>query len=390
MGGSEAWIKLATLLREMEDCEMEKYGWVEEEGIEACWRIYVIGLDIDMEAKKEEGGMETMSTDATSAIDWSVAAIRAAHLQGERVSWTPSMAYWHEKLPTTPMPEALKELISANDEKVEVNVGKGGVKVNVGMPPRKVGTQKQAKGVGRCVAGINYAAITQMPRDISLCMLLLEKDLVGGTKVPLTFLHESIPNSHQKYFLPRAVADEIPFSSDKLSVALKELNIAPDSITALAMKETLQDCESPAMKGETKFCPTSLEAMIDFTTSKLGSNRLTVLATNFSKTSKSVRQEYTITGVKYESKEDKAVYYCHSSQYPYAVYLCHDLQGTRTARVWVKGEDGSTVEAAAICHTKTSSWNPDNMVFQVLNVKPGAASICHLARQGDVLWLTAD
>ncbi|GLJ15603.1 hypothetical protein SUGI_0256440 [Cryptomeria japonica] len=48
----------------------------------------------------------------------------------------------------------------------------------------------------------------------SLCMLLLEKDLVSGTNVSLTFVQD-----RKRHFLPRTVADEIPFSSDKLNIA---------------------------------------------------------------------------------------------------------------------------------------------------------------------------
>lgn len=62
-------MKLATLMRGMEDCGIETYGQVEEDGIEACWKIDDIRLDIGMDAKKEEGQMETMGMDTTSAID---------------------------------------------------------------------------------------------------------------------------------------------------------------------------------------------------------------------------------------------------------------------------------------------------------------------------------
>ncbi|XP_059073895.1 BURP domain-containing protein 5 [Cryptomeria japonica] len=217
---------------------------------------------------------------------------------------------------------------------------------------------------------------------------LLEKDLVRGTRKYLSFSNtQKIPK-----FLPRSVADEIPFSSDKLSAVLRQLNIAPDSVMGLAMKQNLQDCEAPGVKGETKYCATSLESMIDYITSKLGSNGVTVLATNVpkGKTSKSVKHQYSITGVKYESQGEKPVYVCHSIKYPYAVYYCHQLQGTKIARVWVKGEDGSTAEAPTICHTDTSAWNPKHMAFRVLNVKPGAASVCHFVPENHFVWLGAN
>ncbi|GLJ15566.1 hypothetical protein SUGI_0255790 [Cryptomeria japonica] len=156
------------------------------------------------------------------------------------------------------------------------------------------------------------------------------------------------------------------------------------------MNQTLQASEAPGVKGETKYCATSLKSMIDYITSKLGSNHVTVLATNVPKTSKSKEQEYTIMEVKYVSEGEKPVYVCHSIKYAYAVYYCHDLQGTKVARVWVKGEDaGSTVEPVTICHTDTSNWNPKHMAFQVLNVKPGAATICHFIPENNFVWLGA-
>ncbi|XP_059073407.1 BURP domain-containing protein 5-like [Cryptomeria japonica] len=261
---------------------------------------------------------------------------------------------------------------------------------------------------------------------------LLEKDLVSGTKKYLSY-----SNTQKMHFLPRSVADKIPFSSDNLSVALKELNIAPDSDMGLAMKQTLKVCEAPPVKGETKYS-TSLESMIDYITSKLGSNSVTVLATNVpkGKTSKSVKHQYSITGVQYESQGEKPVgsvtvlrggvnqncivlirnslinfslsslkqniyslcrrsltkpvYVCHTIKYAYAVYFCHELQGTKTARVSVKGKDGSMVEAATICHTDTSAWNPKHVAFLVLNVKPGAASVGHFIPENHFVWLGAN
>ncbi|GLJ15591.1 hypothetical protein SUGI_0256210 [Cryptomeria japonica] len=324
----------------------------------------------------------------------SVAASGVAHLHGERVS--PSLTYWQEKLPTTPIPQLVRELISPDDDddgKIALNVVDGGMKVDAGMRPRKVGTQGVAPvPLKRCDVAKLYAPTTQMPMDASSCTFLLEKDLVSGTKVSLTFLRE-----RERHFLPRSVADQIPFYSDKLPLALKELNIAPDSVMALAMKETLQACERPAEEGENKFCATSLESLVDLSTSKLGSNRLNVLATNVSKImSKSVRQEYTIVGVKDVGAAEKDVYYCHSKQYAYAVYYCHKAActleaGRRIARVWVKGEeDGRTLEAVAVCHKDTSAWIPNNIPFKALNVKPGTPSICIFVPQGDHLWQTSD
>lgn len=351
----------------------------------------------------------------------SVVASQAARLQGERGS--PSIKYWHQKLPATAIPESLKELISFGDGKVEADEGEEGVHVNVGKTPVKAPTpapKGKGKGVGVSVnppvkgkggggvsvstpgkgVGVhvgtkspfdyNYAADAQLLADPSLSMFLLEKDLHSGTRVSLRLVQENNPDAQKTQFLPRGVAEKIPFSSEKLSVALQQLDVAQDSDLALAMKDTLQECESPGIKGESKYCATSLESMIDYSMSRLGSKRVTVLATNVPKTSKSVKQEYTIMGVKYESKPGEKSVVCHSERYAYAVFYCHEVQSTRTARVWVKGEDGSRAEAVAVCHADTSAWNPNHVAFQVLNVKPGEASLCHFIPQDHVVWLPAN
>ena len=106
-----------------------------------------------------------------------------------------------------------------------------------------------------------------------------------------TLLKRSSPDS-RVFFLPRRLAEAIPFSSDKLSVALEKLDISQGSDTALAMKQTLKGCEGPANSGERRYCATLLESMIDYATSTLGTSSLNVLES----------QQYTISGIPFHSK----------------------------------------------------------------------------------------
>ncbi|XP_059073414.1 uncharacterized protein LOC131874176 [Cryptomeria japonica] len=201
------------------------------------------------------------------------------------------------------------------------------LKVDAGMPPRKVGTQGVAPvPLNRCDVAKLYAPTTQMPMDATSCTFLLEKDLVSGIKVSLTFLRE-----RERRFLQRSVADQIPFSSDKLPS------------WAWLLRRLCKHAKDLPRRGAA----------------------------------------------------EKDVYYYHSKQYAYAVYYCHKSActleaGRRIARVWVKGEDGRTVEAVAVCHKDTSAWIPNNIPFKALNVKPGTPSICLYVPQGDHLWQTAD
>lgn len=157
----------------------------------------------------------------------------------------------------------------------------------------------------------------------------------------------------------------------------------PESEDAEVMKNTLSECEEAGIKGEEKYCATSLESMVDFSTSKLG-NKVDVVSTEAVKDTR--RQEYTIApGVK-KVGENKAVV-CHRQEYPYAVFYCHKSETARAYTVPLEGADGVRVKAVAICHTDTSQWNPKHLAFQVLNVKPGTVPVCHFLPQDHVVWV---
>ncbi|KAL6345044.1 hypothetical protein AAG906_007775 [Vitis piasezkii] len=59
--------------------------------------------------------------------------------------------------------------------------------------------------------------------------------------------------------MPKAVKDHLQPVKEK-------------SAEAELMKKEIEECEEPAMDGESRFCATSLESLIDFSTSKLGRN----------------------------------------------------------------------------------------------------------------------
>lgn len=164
---------------------------------------------------------------------------------------------------------------------------------------------------------------------------------------------------------------------------LSRFDVKPESEDAEVMKNTLSECEEAGIKGEEKYCATSLESMVDFSTSKLG-NKVDAVSTEAVKDTR--RQEYTIApGVK-KVGENKAVV-CHRQEYPYAVFYCHKSETARAYTVPLEGADGVRVKAVAICHTDTSQWNPKHLAFQVLNVKPGTVPVCHFLPQDHVVWV---
>ncbi|RDX66212.1 BURP domain protein RD22, partial [Mucuna pruriens] len=283
---------------------------------------------------------------------------------------------------------------AVEEKSTAVNVGKGGVNVNVG---KGGGTNVNVGGKGGGVSvsaghkgkpvyvsyspfDYRYAAKeTQLHDDPNVALFFLEKDLHPGTKLNLHFTR----SSNEATFLPRQVADSISFSSNKVDNIFAKFSIKPGSEEAQMVKNTISECEAGGIKGEEKYCATSLESMVDFSTSKLGKN-VKVVSTEVDK--ETGLQKYSVTpGVK-KLAGDKAVV-CHKLNYPYAVFNCHKTETTRPYSVPLEGANGIRVKAVAVCHTDTSQWNPKHLAFQVLKVKPGTVPVCHFLPEDHVVWL---
>ncbi|GMI81436.1 RESPONSIVE TO DESICCATION 22 [Hibiscus trionum] len=349
--------------------------------------------------------------------------------------------YWKNKLPNTPMPKVVQEILHPEllEEKstsvnvgggginvktgkgkpggTAVNVGKGGVHVNTGKGKAGGGTHvnvgkggvgvNTGKGkpgggtrvnVGKGGVGVNtghkgkpvhvnvspfmynYAATeTQIHDNPNVALFFLEKDMHPGATMTLHFTE----NTQKSTFLPYQISKTIPFSSDKLPEILTKFSVKPGSEKAETMKNTIEECEQPSIRGEEKYCATSLESMIDFSTSKLGEIEQAV-STEVEK--QTPMQKYTIaTGVE-RLAGDKAVV-CHKQKYAYAVFYCHKSETTRAYTVPLEGADGTKVKAVAVCHTDTSGWNPKHLAFQVLKVEPGTVPICHFLPQDHIVWV---
>ena len=186
--------------------------------------------------------------------------------------------------------------------------------------------------------------------------------------------------SSAAHFLPHQVAESIPFSSNKLPEILKRFSVKENSAEAQMIQKTIKQCETPAIVGEVKYCARSLESLIDFSTSRLGKN-IRVLSNEV----EADIQEYKFgEGVKMVGEKSVV---CHQLNYPYAVAFCHTLHMTKIYMVPLVGADGIGVEAVAVCHRDTSTWDPKALVFQSLKVKPGTLPICHFLPNGHTVWV---
>ncbi|XP_076905608.1 BURP domain protein RD22-like [Bidens hawaiensis] len=347
--------------------------------------------------------------------------------------------YWKSVLPNTPMPKAISDLLH-NDKStnVQVGIGKGGVSVhapgvNVGVgsggvsvhaPGTNVGVGKgggvsvhapgtnvgdvKATPKGNCekvdvgkggvivrchnkkkpidveVAPFSYkyaATDDQLKDDPNVALFFLEKDMHQGNAMNLHFTKTTSPSST---FLPRKVANTIPFSSKKLPELYTRFSIKPNTVEFESMKKTIDECEDKGMEGEKKYCATSLEAMVDFSTSELG-KKVKAVSTEVNARKSTPLQKYTIVEAR-KLASDVAVV-CHKQNYQYAVFYCHKTITIKAYVVSLLGVDGTKAKAAAVCHTDTAKWNPKHLAFRVLKVKQGTTPVCHFLPEDHVVWV---
>ncbi|KAI3511903.1 hypothetical protein L1887_19063 [Cichorium endivia] len=270
--------------------------------------------------------------------------------------------YWKSVLPNSPMPKAIKDLLYTTEEK----------------NTKAISVAKRHAGVQ---AFRNYrSSADQLMYDPNEVLFFMENDLHQGTEMNLYFMKADQKES----FLPRQVADSIPFSSNKLTQIYNKFSIKSNSLEAKDVKQTLTECESKGNEGEEKYCATSLESMIDFSTEQLG-KKVKAISTDVNTKESTTLQKYTVEGAK-KFVADKAVV-CHKQNYVYAVFYCHKTINVRAYVVSLVGVDGTKAKAVAICHTDTAKWNPKHLAFQVLKVKPGSVPVCHFLPEDNVVWV---
>ncbi|XP_047941648.1 BURP domain-containing protein BNM2C-like [Salvia hispanica] len=212
--------------------------------------------------------------------------------------------------------------------------------------------------------------------DPSVIVFFFVEDLTVGNTIPIYFPSRGL-DSVSAHLLPKEEADSIPFSSDQLNHLLEVYSFPRGSPQATAMEDTLRQCETKPIKGETKTCPTSWGSMLDFASSIIGSGtEIKILSTTHITPSSAVLQKYKIIGVK-EYPASKVVA-CHTMPYPYAVFYCHYQESqSRVFNVSLTGENGDRVEAVAVCHMDTSQWSRNHVSFKVLGIQPGSSPVCH-------------
>lgn len=271
------------------------------------------------------------------------------------------------------MPTSLRKILQPDGKPVEskdtrFGIGKNALNLNnniLGSALPTIGKDSYSVGGEKIVAP-------------DFTTFFLESDLHSGKKMKLYFPK----TTNQAKFLPSEVANTIPFSTKNFHEILNHFSVKPESAEAKIMKETIEDCEEPSVKGEAKYCATSLRSLIDFSVSKLGRN-VEVFATEVEKEAK---MDFVI-GEKGVQKIGEKSVVCHKQNYVYAVFYCHEVHATRAYAVSLVAADGTKAKAVAVCHTDTRVWSAQHFAFQVLKVKPGTVPICHFLPKDNLVWL---
>lgn len=222
--------------------------------------------------------------------------------------------------------------------------------------------------------------------DPSLRVFFLIDDLKLGNTITVSFPRRDLSSSPS--FLPKEEADSIPFSQKELPNLLRSFSFSRNSPQGKAMADTLRECEAAPIKGETKCCATSVEAMLDFIQGIMGENtQFKPLSTTHFSNSTPPLQKYTILDAPQEVETTKMVA-CHTMPYAYAIFYCHyTISKSKVFKVSLRGENGDRVEAIAVCHLDTSDWNPSHASFQLLGVLPGISPICHFFPSDHLVWV---
>ncbi|GLT50709.1 hypothetical protein SLA2020_241760 [Shorea laevis] len=302
-----------------------------------------------------------------------IVALLCLGVVGSRHASMPAELYWKSVFPNTPMPKSLQDLlrpVNKNNfvklkDDIEISAG-GGYLQNYGNPNAEFKS-----------ANHDWKSGSHLISTASL--FFFESDLHPGRLMKLL---EFTRTENEATFLPRAVADSMPFSSNKFSDILKLFSMGPKSVGSKVMKQNIENCERESVGGEDKYCATSLESLIDHSVSRLG-KKMHVLSTEVEKETKV--EKFTIGKGMKKIGEKEIV--CHKLKYPYAVFLCHSLDKTDVYKVPLIGSDGTKVKAIAVCHKDTSTWNPRHLAFLVLKVKPGSVPICHFLAKETIVWV---
>ncbi|XP_077248313.1 uncharacterized protein LOC143887948 [Tasmannia lanceolata] len=227
---------------------------------------------------------------------------------------------------------------------------------------------------------LNATGLRQSQFKVEAGKFFRQDNLVEGKKIPMPDIRDKLP---ERSFLPKILADKLPFSSAKLPELVKMLGA--DGIEPV-MKKTVSECERPAVKDETKRCVTSIEAMSEFASSVLGKTATVSTTENTNGWGESLVVGKVVG--RNGGKVTRSVS-CHQSLFPYLVYYCHEVPRVMVYDVELMDEKSrkKVNEGVGICHMDTTQWGATHAAFVALGSRPGKIEVCHWIFENDLIWV---
>ncbi|KAG9449995.1 hypothetical protein H6P81_009960 [Aristolochia fimbriata] len=175
-----------------------------------------------------------------------------------------------------------------------------------------------------------------------------------GTAMKMPDIADKMP---PRSFLPRSLAEKLPFSSTRMGDFLK---IFKSGRELDAGEHHGEDDEGVRAGAEPRgHKPGTVEIRL-------------VVGINGGKVTKSVS--------------------CHQSLFPYLVHFCHSVPAVRVYEADIL--DVQTKQkinhGVGICHIDTSAWGPEYGAFVALGGGPGKIEVCHWIFQNDMTWVAAN
>uniref|UniRef100_A0A5B7BG63 BURP domain-containing protein n=1 Tax=Davidia involucrata TaxID=16924 RepID=A0A5B7BG63_DAVIN len=143
--------------------------------------------------------------------------------------------------------------VNVGGKGVGVNTGKPGKRTNVGIGKGGVSVSTDHKGKP-VYDGVKpepspflylYAATEdQLHDNHNIALFFTKKDMASVKRMNLHFTK----STNAATFLPRQIAESIPFSSNKFPEILKQFSVKPNSMEAEIMRKTIKECKEPGIK----------------------------------------------------------------------------------------------------------------------------------------------
>ncbi|GJN24283.1 hypothetical protein PR202_gb12016 [Eleusine coracana subsp. coracana] len=205
------------------------------------------------------------------------------------------------------------------------------------------------------------------------------------------------PSTSPAPFLRHEIANSISLTIKNFPNILEMF--APKShALASDIWSNIRSCENIHL-AENQTCATSMNSMIMFVTSVLGTRNLQAFSSSEVPVEgiSSGSQRYMVVAARRvttsRSKMEETTMTCHGVEFPFAVFYCHTENPTRIYEVNLENQEDAqtktTMRALVVCHLDTSKFDPKIPFFAKRHIKPGDVPLCHFLERGGILWAPA-